>query len=39
MSEHDQLYPRATRALAEERTRLAPQQAKAFATSAPSPSE
>jgi AhpD family alkylhydroperoxidase len=31
MSDHDQLYPKATRALAEERTRLAPEQAKAFA--------
>jgi AhpD family alkylhydroperoxidase len=31
MSDGDQLYPKATRALAEERTRLAPRQAKAFA--------
>jgi AhpD family alkylhydroperoxidase len=31
MSDPDQLYPKATRALADERTRLAPQQAKAFA--------
>jgi AhpD family alkylhydroperoxidase len=31
MPDHDQLYPKATRALAEERTRLAPEPAKAFA--------
>ena len=31
MDDHDQLYPKATRALADERTRLAPPQAKAFA--------
>ena len=30
MSEHDRVYPQATRALAEQRTRLAPHQAAAF---------
>lgn len=30
MSDHDQLYPQATRALADERARLAPEPAKAF---------
>jgi hypothetical protein len=30
MSDHDQLYPQATRELADQRARLAPEQAKAF---------